>query len=39
MSNEKTRNAQRKSFEGKTPPARRKAPQADEKAKEKLDNK
>lgn len=35
MSNEKTRNAQRKSSEGKTPPARREAPQAEQKAKDK----
>ena len=39
MSNEKTRNAQRKSAEGKTPPARRKAPQAEQKAVEKLEEK
>lgn len=37
MSNDKTRNAQRKSPEGKTPPARRKAPQAEQKANEKLE--
>ena len=37
MSNEKTRNAQRKSSEGKTPPARRAAPQAEQKANEKLE--
>jgi hypothetical protein len=35
MSNEKTRNAQRNSAEGKTPPARRKAPKAEQRAKEK----
>ncbi len=39
MSNEKTRNAQRKISEGKTPPARRVAPQAEQKAKEKLEKK
>ena len=39
MSNENTRNAQRKSPEGKTPPARRAAPQAEQKAKEKLEKK
>lgn len=39
MSNEKTRNAQRKSSEGKTPPARRAATKTEQKAKEKLDKK
>ena len=39
MANLKTRNAQRKSSDGKTPPARREAPQAEKKAKEKLEKK
>jgi len=34
MSNEKTRKAQRKSSQGKTPPARRAAPQAEPNARE-----
>jgi hypothetical protein len=37
MSNGKTRNAQRKSSDGKTPPARREAPHDEQKAKEKLE--
>lgn len=37
MSNKKTRNALRKSSEGKTPPARREAQQAEQKANEKLE--